>query len=52
VDNALRSLKQNGTIMANDARKGEYKLPTRSFAVWIKATSEKTAQFTRALEGQ
>lgn len=45
VDNALKSLKQKGTIMANDTRKGEYKLPTRSFAVWIKATSEKAVQF-------
>lgn len=47
VDNALKSLKQKGIITANDARKGEYKLPTRSFAVWIKATSEKTAQLKK-----
>lgn len=41
VDNALKSLKQKGTIMVNDSRKGEYRLPTMSFAVWIKATAEK-----------
>ncbi len=41
VDNAIKSLKLRGTIIVNDSRKGEYRLPTKSFAVWIKATVEK-----------
>jgi hypothetical protein len=41
VDNALQSLKQKGAILQSDSRRGEYKLPTKSFAVWIKATAEK-----------
>jgi hypothetical protein len=42
VDNALRSLKLKGTVLNNDSQKGEYRLPTKSFAVWINATAEKS----------
>tara|TARA_R110000868_G_scaffold11751_7_gene57313 strand:+ start:191 stop:1468 length:1278 start_codon:yes stop_codon:yes gene_type:complete len=36
VDNALRALKGRNIIMQNTQRRGEYKLPTKSFSVWIK----------------
>ena len=36
VDNALRALKNRQTIIQNEQLRGEYKLPTRAFAVWIK----------------
>ena len=35
VDNALRALKGNYIITQNDLRAGQYRLPTKSFAVWI-----------------
>lgn len=41
VGNALKALKQRGIILANERVKGEYRLPTKSFAVWIKARSLK-----------
>lgn len=47
VDNALKSLKAKGTILVNDAQKGEYRLPSKSFAVWINATSEKATLFEK-----
>lgn len=37
VDNALRALRERNIIIQNDAVRGEYRLPTKSFAVWIKA---------------
>ncbi len=37
VDNAIKALKERNIIQASEARRGEYKLPTRSFAAWIKA---------------
>jgi hypothetical protein len=37
VDNALRSLKRLDIILPHESRQGEYRLPTTSFAVWIKA---------------
>lgn len=39
VNNALAALKTRGIIIADDSRKGRgfYRLPTRSFAAWIKA---------------
>jgi hypothetical protein len=37
VDNALRALKGKDAIIPHESRPGHYKLPTRSFAVWIKA---------------
>lgn len=35
VDNALRALKAKDIIMQDESRVGQYRLPTRSFAVWI-----------------
>lgn len=35
VNNALAALKKRGIILSDEARKGYYRLPTRSFATWI-----------------
>jgi hypothetical protein len=40
VDNALHALKDRKIIIANARVRGEYRLQTRSFAVWIKARAE------------
>lgn len=37
VNNALKALRDRKIILHNPAERGEYRLPTRSFAVWIKA---------------
>ncbi len=37
VDNALSALRSRGIIVPNHKVKGKYKLPTKSFAVWIRA---------------
>ncbi|MCK1447256.1 AAA family ATPase [Bradyrhizobium sp. 48] len=37
VDNALRALKTKNIINQNELKSGLYKLPTKSFAIWIKA---------------
>lgn len=39
LNNALQALKNRNIILVNPAQKGEYRLPTKSFAVWIKALS-------------
>lgn len=36
VDNALRTLKERRIIIPNPAKQGQYKLPTQSFAIWIR----------------
>jgi hypothetical protein len=36
VDNALRALKARAVIVQDEAIRGRYRLPTRSFATWIK----------------
>ncbi len=36
VDNALAALKDRNIILSNARSRGEYRLPTRSFAVWIR----------------
>jgi AAA+ ATPase superfamily predicted ATPase len=36
IDNALRALKSKNIILQSSANRGEYKLPTKSFAAWIK----------------
>ncbi len=41
VSNALRALRERGVILSNDEKQGEYKLPTKSFAVWIRALNSK-----------
>jgi len=35
VNNALAALKKRDIIMADESRRGYYRLPTRSFATWI-----------------
>jgi predicted transcriptional regulator len=37
LDNAISALKERNIIIAKPGKKGEYRLPNRSFAVWIKA---------------
>jgi hypothetical protein len=37
VNNALSALRERNIILSNPRSRGEYRLPTRSFAVWIKA---------------
>ena len=36
IDNALKSLKSKNIIILDNANRGTYKLPTKSFATWIK----------------
>jgi hypothetical protein len=48
ITNALNALKSRRIILANPERPGEYRLPTRSFAVWIKAIGEKRDILTSA----
>jgi hypothetical protein len=42
VDNALRALKSKNVILNSEMKRGDYRIPTVSFAVWIKARN--TAQ--------
>jgi len=41
VNNAINALRSRGIILLNEQKQGEYKLPTKSFAVWIKALNAK-----------
>jgi hypothetical protein len=41
VNNALTALRDRNIIIANPQHRGEYRLPTKSFAVWIKAIEAK-----------
>lgn len=36
VDNALHALKERRIIIASDGERGEYRLPTKAFAIWIR----------------
>lgn len=40
LDNALVALKSRGVILTKPGAKGTYKLPSRSFAVWIRAYTQ------------
>ena len=40
LDNALSALKSRGIIVRKPGTKGTYKLPSRSFAVWIRAFTQ------------
>jgi Cdc6-like AAA superfamily ATPase len=40
IDNALAALKNREIILSDDARRGFYRLPTRSFATWILAVGK------------
>ncbi len=48
VTNALKALRERQIILPNENRQGEYRLPTKSFAVWIKALNEKKAALPRS----
>lgn len=37
INNAIQALKTRNIILANQNKQGEFRLPTKSFAVWIKA---------------
>lgn len=37
LNNALQALKSRNIILINQSKQGEFRLPTKSFAVWIKA---------------
>ena len=37
VDNALSALKKRGSVVAKSGQKGQYRLPSHSFAAWISA---------------
>jgi hypothetical protein len=39
INNALRALRDREIILSDEARKGYYRLPTKSFAAWIGATA-------------
>ena len=47
VDNALRALKLKNIIVQHDSKRGLYRLPTKSFAAWIKA--KKSAPLPRPI---
>jgi len=44
VDNALRALKARSIIVQDEAIRGRYRLPTRSFATWIKVRARAEQQ--------
>jgi hypothetical protein len=48
VDNALHALKERKIILANPRARGEYRLPTKSFAAWIKVSEAGKSAETRA----
>ncbi|WP_167532093.1 ATP-binding protein [Rhodopseudomonas palustris] len=48
VDNALHALRERKIIFLNPRVRGEYRLPTKSFAVWIRAREEQKAVEARA----
>ena len=41
VNNALNALKSRGIILINPEKAGEYRLPSTSFAVWLRALEKK-----------
>lgn len=41
VDNAIKALKERRIILPSPTSQGKYKLPTKSFAFWIKILSER-----------
>jgi len=43
VDNALAKLRERNIILNNPEVRGEYRLPTRSFAAWIKVREQQKA---------
>jgi hypothetical protein len=50
LDNALSALRSRGIIVRKPGTKGTYKLPSRSFAVWIRAFTQARQLITEAKE--
>jgi len=46
LNNAITALKKRGIIVPQPGRQGVYKLPNKSFAVWIKALTQDLSQAT------
>ena len=42
VTNALHTLKEKGIILVNPQKKAEYRLPSKSFAVWLKVLERRS----------
>ena len=40
LTNAIQTLKQRNIIISRDGQRGVYRLPTRAFAVWLKARTQ------------
>lgn len=51
LDNALSALKTRGIILPKKGTKGTYKLPSRSFAVWIRAYTQTEGLIASTLPG-
>lgn len=51
LDNALSALKGRGIILSRPGTKGVYKLPSRSFAVWIRAYTRADELINSAVAG-
>lgn len=49
IDNALRALKAKNIIAQSDLRSGQYRLPTKSFAIWVKARKRSAAESSPSL---
>jgi len=50
INNALNALKARNIIIANPQNKGQYRLPTKSFAVWIRGIEAKRLAAPRDAE--
>jgi hypothetical protein len=50
VDNALRALKAKHIILRDEAKPGNYRLPTQAFAIWLRG--QKLAKAVTGTEGQ
>jgi hypothetical protein len=44
LNNALTALKKRGIILPRNGVKGSYRLPTKAFAVWIRAYTAPAAE--------
>ena len=44
LNNALAALKKRTIVATKRGKKGVYRLPTRSFAVWIRAFTQASAE--------
>jgi hypothetical protein len=49
INNALAALKDRGIIVPNESTKGSYRLPSKSFATWIRAMNSAPEPFKSQL---